>query len=196
MSKALTDHDIQNAAAVLAVPVPAIKAILSVESRGNGFLKDGRPVILFERHVMRRRLKAKGIETARLEAEQPNVVSAIAGGYQGGTLEHDRLGQAAKIDRDCALESASWGLFQIMGYHWKALGYDTLQQFINAMYRSEGDQLDAFVRFVKADPSLWKALKRLDWEEVARRYNGPAYAKNQYDKKLADAFRKAGGGIA
>ena len=192
MTKKLDASDYERAARELGVPVAAIRAVVDVESRGSGFLPDGRPVILFERHIMRRQLRAKGIDTEPLEREQPNVVSSKAGGYQGGTLEHDKLGQAAKINREAALESASWGLFQIMGFHWELLGYERVQAFVNAMYRSEGDQLDAFVRFVKANPSIHKALKAQDWARFAKGYNGPEYAKNKYDTKLATAFARHG----
>ena len=114
-----------------------------------------------------------------IASKNPDIVNPKSGGYQGGSKEHDRLGQAAAIDRECALQSASWGGFQIMGFHWKTLGYDSIQAFVNAMYKSEGEQLDAFSRFIKADPGMHRALKALDWAEFARRYNGPGYAANK-----------------
>ncbi|MND20843.1 hypothetical protein D3C76_48190 [compost metagenome] len=194
MSKAITESDLQRAADDLAVPLPTVKAVRAVESAGKGFLADGRPVILYERHIMRRRLREYGVDPAPYEKAQPSLVNATPGGYQGGVREHERLDQAAKIHRESALESCSWGLFQIMGFHWKLLGYPSLQSFVNAMYRSEGDQLDAFVRFVKANPSMHKALKRQDWTAFATAYNGPA--QKGYDKRLAAAFKSAGGSIA
>lgn len=196
MPKSLTDEDFKAAAQSLGVPTAAVKAVASVESAGAGFLSDGRPKILFERHVMYSQLStALGKAKAdALASKHPDIVNPKAGGYSGGAKEHDRLGQAAALDRACALSSASWGAFQIMGYHWKSLGYASQQAFINAMYASEADQLDAFVRFIKADPVLVRALKALDWAAFARRYNGPAYAKNQYDRKMSEAYRAAGGG--
>lgn len=193
MPQSLILQDYQNAANQLGVPVAAVKAVTEVESLGAGFLSDGRPKILFERHVFRKRLIEKGISVQNTPSD---IVNAAAGGYQGGVKEHERLDRAAKIDRDAALESASWGLFQIMGYHWKTLGYPTLQAFINAMYKDEASQLDAFVRFVKADNRLLRALKSQDWATFARIYNGPNYAANKYDTKLADAFKRAGGTVA
>lgn len=193
MPKSLTLTDYQNAANQLGVPVAAVKAVTEVESLGAGFLNDGRPKILFERHVFRKRLIEKGVSVQNTPTD---IVNAAAGGYQGGVKEHDRLERAAKIDRDAALESASWGMFQIMGYHWKTLGYPTLQAFINVMYKDEASQLDAFVRFVKADNRLLRALKSQDWATFARIYNGPNYAANKYDTKLAAAFKRAGGAVA
>ena len=78
---------------------------------------------------------------------------------------------------------------QVMGYHWASLGYATLQDFINAMYRDEASQIDAMMRFIRANGLLGK-LQRKDWVGFARGYNGAGYAKNAYDKKLAVAYRK------
>lgn len=190
MAKRLDQHDYIDAAAALGVPVTSIKAVVTVESRGNGFYTDGRPVILFERHVFLRQMLKRNIPTELLELQHPEIVNAKAGGYKGGVGEHDRLGAAAKINREAALESCSWGLFQIMGFHWQLLGFATLQAFVNAMYRSEGDQLQAFVAFVKANPSMHAALKARDWAKFARLYNGPEYARNAYDHKLAEAYAR------
>lgn len=193
MNKKLTAEDYQRASKELDVPVATIRAITEVESRGDGFLPDGVPVLLFERHVMHRLVKEQyGGSRAQQEFERyPDLINPTPGGYGKTSDQPKRMGRAAGlIDRDCALQSASWGLFQIMGFHWKMLGYESLQQFVNAMYRSEGDQLDAFVRFIKASPSIHKALKRLDWPAVARGYNGPNYAINKYDTKLAAAYAR------
>lgn len=196
MSAQLTDTDYRRAADALGVNVPSIKAVVAVESSGSGFLKDGRPKVLFERHVMFRRVATKFGDTRAegFAAKHPDLISRKSGGYGTQDKEPDRMGRAADlIDRDCALESASWGLFQIMGYHWKLLGFSTLQAFINAMYRDEGAHLDAFVKFILADANLLRALRSKDWAAFARIYNGPAFASNKYDTKLAEAYRKAGG---
>lgn len=191
-TKQLTPDDYARAAAALGVPVAAVKAVTEVESNGKGFLSDGRPLILFERHIMRRQLVAAGhaMDAMRYNLTDPNIVNPKPGGYVGGAGEWDRLARAIEINRPAALESASWGLFQILGMHWKALGYDSIQTFINAMYRSEGDQLDCFVRFVKATPAALRALRSQDWASFARAYNGPGYATNKYDTKLAEAYAR------
>lgn len=184
----LSETDLIKAAERLGVEVAAIKAVNQIESRGSGFLPDGRPVILFERHVMYARLAASGLDAAGFAAKFPNLVSEQRGGYAGGTTEHARLHAASGIDRASALESCSWGQFQIMGFHWQALGYVSVDAFVADMEKSEGAQLLAFVRFIEADPALHKALKSRKWAEFARRYNGPAYQQNLYDVKLARAY--------
>lgn len=183
----LTDKDFTRAAKALGCSVAAIKAVTEVESRGAGFLPSGEPVILFERHIMNRRLRNKGI----VVRDQLDVVNTKAGGYKGGAAEHARLAKAVLIDRDSALESCSWGMFQIMGFHWKALGYKTLQGFINDAYKGEGKHLDMFVKFIQVNPAIHRALKSLDWEAFARGYNGPMYKRNKYDTKLLAAYAKA-----
>ncbi|WP_159223367.1 N-acetylmuramidase family protein [Pantoea brenneri] len=182
--------DYQRAADIIGCSVYAVQAVATVESNGDGMLPDGRPKILFERHVMYQRYKAAvGQAQADIAVlKWPGVVNSKPGGYSTGPGEHDRLALAVAINRNCALESCSWGAFQIMGYHWKALGYPSLQDFVNAMYKGESAQLDAFIRFIMADQVLVAALRDKNWAKFARRYNGPAYATNRYDVKMAAAY--------
>ncbi|AYH12561.1 hypothetical protein C5E24_06730 [Pectobacterium parmentieri] len=174
------------------VPVATLKAVTEVESNGSGFLSDGRVKVQYEPHVMYQQLtKHFGGARANTElAKHPDLVARKPGSYQSLDKEDKDMDLAATvIDRDCALQSASWGAFQIMGYHWKTCGYPTLQAFINAQYTAAG-QLDTFVRFIKADTKLLAALKNCDWATFARIYNGPAYSKNRYDTKLESAYTK------
>ena len=186
----LTAADLQAAADTLKVPLAAVRAVNEVESRGSGFLSDGRPVILFERHVMYSQLKKAGKDADALARQYPNVVNKQPGGYLGMAGEYMRLAQAIQIDETCALSSASWGLFQIMGYHANRLDYQDVQAFVAAMRTSEAAQLDAFVRFIAADPTLRKALAGGKWAAFAAGYNGPAYRATLYDVKLERAYER------
>ena len=197
--RSLEQRDLEAASERLGVHVAVIQAVNEVESRGAGFLPDGRPVILFERHIMRRRLKAAWdlsgrhdaeAALAELEARWPAVINLVPGGYVGGAAEHQRLALARQIDESCALESASWGLFQVMGFHWERLGYASAQDFAASLSSRESEQLEAFVRFIEADPDLLRALRARRWAAFAKRYNGPDYERNLYDIKLARAFAR------
>lgn len=187
--------DYQHAADIIGCSVYAVQAVATVESNGDGMLPDGRPKILFERHVMFQRYKAAaGQALADIAVlKWPSVINPKPGGYGTGSNEHKRLELAAAINRNCALEACSWGAFQIMGYHWKTLEYSSLQDFVNAMYKGESKQLDAFVRFIMADQVLISALRETNWQKFARRYNGSAYATNRYDEKMAAAYIGLGG---
>lgn len=193
MSKKITTQQIHNQATALGVPYAALRAVIEVECKSSGF-NDGTPVILYERHVFYRRLQAINWITKSNEWAKsfPDLCNPIAGGYGKFSEQHSKLERASKLNRDVALESCSWGLGQVMGYHWKALGYPSLQSFINAMYKDEASQFDAMCRFIKVN-GLIDELKSKDWKGFARGYNGPAYAKNSYDTKLAAAYKKWGG---
>ena len=183
---ALTYQDYRTAATALGCEVPVIQAVDAVESNGDGFLPTGEPKILFEAHIFDR------LTDGRYRRSHPHLSSAkwnrrLYG--RAGLYQHERLQEAVTLDRDAALQSASYGRFQIMGFNWKVCGYQSLQAFINAMYRSEADHLQAFVGYVKAR-GLADELQRKDWSGFASAYNGPAFAQNRYDTKLATANRK------
>ena len=181
--KKLQECDFVTAANLLACEVEAIKAVAEVESPGSGFNTDGRPKILFERHYFHR------LTNGKFSKQFPSISNSVPGGYGASANQHARLEQAAKLDREAALQSASWGKFQIMGSHWKALGYTSIQEFINAMYASETEHLMAFVKFVKVN-GLSDELQRKDWAGFARGYNGSNYHINKYDQKMAVAYNK------
>ena len=202
-SKLLRNATLVAAAARLGVELATIYAVNEVESAGSGFLATGKPKILFERHVMHQRLalpRAEGDDQAALRrhadelaAQFPALVNTKPGGYIGGAAEHQRLAQARMIDALCANESASWGAFQIMGYHAERLGYASVDAFVRLMSQDENQQFEAFVRFIEADPALLKALKGKKWAAFAKAYNGPAYARNLYDVKLERAYEQHAG---
>ena len=202
-SKLLRNATLVAAAARLGVELAAIYAVNEVESNGSGFLGTGKPKILFERHVMHQRLalsRAEGDDQAALRrhadeiaAQHPALVNTKPGGYIGGAAEHQRLAQARMIDALCANESASWGAFQIMGYHAERLGYANVDEFVRLMSQDENQQFEAFVRFIEADPALLKALKGKKWAAFAKAYNGPNYARNLYDVKLERAYERHAG---
>lgn len=191
LSRALKEQDIQAAAELLGVDVAAIKAVVRVESAGSGYLPDQRVLILFERHIFNRLLEKKNpAAAARARAEVPHICNPKSGGYIGRTGEYPRLARAMSIDGEIGMMSASWGLFQIMGFNYAEAGFASIHEFVDAMKESEGKQLQAFAHFVKANKAMHTALKKQDWATFAKLYNGPAYAKNNYDKKLASAHSR------
>ena len=191
---AVSLQKIQSEAKRLGVEVPALRAILEKESKGSGFNADGTPKILYERHIMYRRLSTNyGVGFAELWAKNaPLLVSSKgygAGGYGKYSEQPKKLERAAKIDRTSALESCSWGIAQIMGYHWKLCGFNSVQSFVNAMYKSEDSQFEVFVKFLEGS-GIVPYLKKLDWANVALRYNGKNYKQNNYDVDLKRYYLK------
>lgn len=189
--KYLSEADLNKAAKELSVDLATIKAVIEVESAGKGFI-DNKPIILFEGHVFWDRLKAYNKKPEKITNHKNRDIlykSWTKQWYIGGIGEWKRLDKARIIHEKAALESASWGLFQIMGYHWKNLDYQSIKQFVKLMGVSEYNQLDAFIRFVRHKKIVTR-LKEKDWAGFAYRYNGSGYKKNDYDGKLDRAYRK------
>ena len=190
--KTLTNEQIKDLANKHDIEYAGLKAVVEVEASGKGFIGDV-PKILYEPHIMHRLLTKKNYITIRdnLMKAHPNLCYPRRGTYKYGaeSIQHRRLEIASQFNRDTALETCSWGLGQVMGFHWKSLGYESLQAFINDMYESEAKQLEAMIRFIKVN-GLLLALKNKDWVKFARGYNGSGYAKNKYHIKLANAYAK------
>ena len=146
MKERLTEQDFNDAAKFLSVEVAAIKAVAEVESgRRGGFCPDDFPVTLFEGHVFSR------YTHGRFDESHPTI------SYPRWTKEHYgktwtderiRLDTAVKLDRVPALMSASWGLFQIMGFNFALVGCTDIQQFVNRMCKSERDQGALFIQYL------------------------------------------------
>jgi N-acetylmuramidase len=190
--KELSRLALLDAADALGCEIEAIEAVAKVEAgQHGGFLDTGEPLILFERHVFYRLVKKEhGPETAEMWRKAvPDVCNPRRGGYGPVSKQHVRLRVATKLDRELALRSASWGLFQILGDNCERCGL-SLQEFINAAYRSESEHLRLFVAFILADKRLVQAIRSRDWATFARIYNGPKYRENKYDERMRAEFNR------
>lgn len=190
----ITENQYKKSAEKIGCEVAAVKAVAAVESNGSGFQSDGTPTILFEPHIFWKQLKAKGINPEELLKKDPSLSDILypvwgSKPYGKYSAQANRLERAVKINREAALMSASYGLFQIMGFNWKLCGASSLQDFINAMYKNEDSHLDMFDDYI-VNSGLNDELKNKDWKGFARGYNGPSYTKNAYDKKLLTAYNK------
>lgn len=195
-NKFIGEADFAAAAAKLKIEVATIKAVYKVESNGKGFIGD-KPKILFEGHIFWRRLKELGLRPEAYVKGNEDILypSWTKQFYVGGTGENRRLERAMLIHEDAARESASWGLFQIMGFHWKNLDYASVDDFVTRMGTHERDQLEAFCRFIsktrnRDGKNLVQLLAEKDWAGFAYSYNGAAYRQNAYDDKLRENYRK------
>lgn len=182
----VSEADYAAVAHQLGVDPAAIKAVAEVESSGSGFLPSGKPKILFEAHIFSQ------LTHHKYDGSHPNISSpswnrALYGA--GGEHQWARFEEAYKLDPQAAMQAASWGRFQIMGFNYKAAGFHDVQSFVNAMKHGEADQLKAFASFIESNPAMHHALQRHDWAAFARAYNGAGYAQNQYDTKIAAAYR-------
>lgn len=168
------------AAAHIGVAPAVLWSVVVVETAGCGFLPDRRPSILFERHIFSTRTKR------RFDATHPGI-SGPAGSYgPAGVRQYERLEEAVACDRLAAIESASWGLGQIMGFNAGSAGFHDAEDMVSQMMRGENEQILGMASFMRAN-GMHLHLQRRDWTAFARRYNGPAFANNRYHEKLAAA---------
>jgi hypothetical protein len=179
-SRALTGDGLAAATDALGVAPAEFWTVLAVETKGCGFLADRRPPILFERHVFSR------LTTRRFDV--CDVSNPDSGGYgPDGAHQYDRLATAIAFDRTAALQSASWGMAQIMGENFRLAGFADVESMVAAMCDSEDGQVAAFVSFLKAR-RLDACLRAHQWADLAKGYNGSSFLENHYDTKLAANF--------
>jgi hypothetical protein len=168
----------------------SLLAVCDVESGGRIFAKvNGRnePLIRFEGHYFHRLLGT----SKRNQAIVEGLAHRKAGRVKNPRTQKGRwklMARASAIDRHSALQSTSWGIGQVMGIHWKWLGYASVDAMIDTARSGIEGQAELMLRFIEKS-GLSGALERADWRAFARGYNGPAYASNRYDVKLAKAQR-------
>jgi hypothetical protein len=181
----LTDADYLASSRRLACRQSAIRAFAQVEANGAGFFV-GKPKILFEPHVFCRLTKG------RFSDEYPHLSYGKWGARPYPPTQDGRYAQlleAVGLDPYAAFCATSFGKFQILGENFGRCGFDTPWAFAGAQAYDEVSQLKSFEAFVRSTGIL-DPLRSMMWAEVAKRYNGPAYLKNRYDVKLAQAARE------
>jgi hypothetical protein len=179
----LAQADFDAAAKTLGCDSAAIQAVAQVETKQSPWDSLGRPTILYERAYF------SGFTKNAYDVTHPDISSPAGGGYGLFSAQYPKLHRAAVLDETAALKSASWGAFQIMGANFQAAGYTNVADFVTAMMLSESKHLAAFVSFIAANPGMLTALKALNWASFASQYNGPGYADNDYDTKMANAYK-------
>lgn len=182
----INDNDYEIAAKELGIEKEVLMAIAKQESKGSSFQAVKQATILFERHKMYSLLIKKGNTKASVDAlsiEHPSIVNKNSGGYNDMT-SYDKLKTAKSIDYDCAVQSCSWGKFQVMGFHYANL-YSSPRELEKAMNMCELQQFKYFVLYLKKTNGMVDALKNKNWEGIATLYNGskwkeknPEYANN------------------
>lgn len=100
-------------------------------------------------------------------------------------LAHNLSNQSAEP----AIEATSWGAPQILGIHWKRLGFENAFQFMRFFY-IESNHPIAFVRFITTDDKLYTAAKNKDFRTFAGIYNGKGQIE-VYSELISKAYETA-----
>lgn len=201
----------------LSCEVNAVKAVTQVEAGGKGgFDSKNRPIILFERHQFSKYsarkfdhdypfissktayLRIRGndrkiIPDRKKEFDELKEKNAVANSNYyppDSNTNYIRLSKAYLLDKTAALKSASWGMFQVMGFNFASCGFASVDEFVDAMATSEKEQVKAFARFIKSNKKLTEAIKDKDWLTFAINYNGAQ--QEHYDEQIKKAYENLG----
>jgi hypothetical protein len=191
----LTRAGLNNALAILGLghnEAAYIWTVVEVETagltQGFGFRVDRRPQILFERHIFRKYTNGKFDRVA------PEI-SGPPGGFGSLSEQYAKLERAialcakAKLGAEPPLKATSWGMGQVMGFNCAVTGHASCLAMVQAMVRSEDEQLACMAGFLRAN-GLAERLRKRDWAGFARGYNGPHYWQDRYDVKLAEQYQR------
>lgn len=208
----LTSADIIAAARKQRIEPAAARAVLEVEANGRGFSAvTGRILIQFEPAWFERLLPAS-VKTAinlALNARKigktlsPEEVALLlnwttvqGNRVQDQTAEYKAFNAAFALHGATAMKSTSWGLGQLMGFHFQRLGFGSVGEMVDYCKLGEAQQFELTLRFICTDPALFKAINAHDWNAFAYRYNGSRYKgdprirEDDYDYKLERAYAK------
>jgi hypothetical protein len=181
----MTDADYARLASDYQLDGATIRAIAAVEG-GKAFGADGRLMITFEPRAFSRGTGG------RFDATNPNVSSPkfrVSDYPRSQEARWAQFEEAYALDPKAAYESASYGVMQVMGYQSKNVGFETAGEYVRFMAQSEANQVEAMLRFARVY-NLIEALHQHDWAAFARKYNGPTYANQRYEVRLAEAYAR------
>ncbi len=164
----------------------SLAAFIEVESGGKGFDdKTGKILIQFEPHYFKKR--------------QPYAPSGAwsVNKVDVQSKEWIAFNNAFSINQNSAMESTSIGLGQIMGAHWKRLGFKSVGEMWDHAKKSLENQVWQIAKFIETDKNLQFALRTGDWHKVATIYNGSGYkeiarkyGREPYNISMAKAYGK------
>lgn len=208
----VSQADIEAAAKEIQCEAGLIYAIAKQESAHSSFIKIGTrmvPTILYERHQFRNHTRPSKKAPSPYEASAPDICGPAyarakknkkgewtnlkSGGVltendvygPSGIFQYKRLSKAYQLSPEAALMACSWGKFQIMGFNYKAAGFNDVRSFTKAMSRSDAEHIKAFLKFAKSKDILLTGLRTKNFEKIAEGHNGenwrginPEYAAN------------------
>lgn len=173
----LTDIEIRDIAEEFGLTYAQVKSVIEVESGGKGFdSTNGKILIQFEPAWFKR--KAPYTPSGKWSVN----------GVERQAAEWIAFNDAFIKDKTAAMESTSIGMMQVMGFHWKLLGFKDVGAMWDYAKESEANQLRLGLRFIKSNLKMFNALKKGIWWQFAYYYNGPKYADFKYDIRLKKAY--------
>lgn len=179
---------------------PIITAsVLCVESSGQGFA-NGKMIIRFENHIFWKfwgkfhsdifnqffkfdlNKKWQGHQFRRTVVD--DWVDFHNKGQKG---EWEAFNFAYSFDSHFALCSISIGMPQLMGFNYKKVGYDSIEEMFKDFSSGEDKQIVGLFEFINNTPNAISALQKEDFVTFAKLYNGSGQAE-VYANKIREYF--------
>ena len=164
----------------------ALMAFIEVETGGEGFdSTTGKIMIQFEPSWFKK--KAPYAPSGKWSVNK----------VERQSKEWVAFNDAFRINPNAAMESTSIGLGQIMGFHYKTLGFETVGAMWDHAKMGLSEQIGQIVMFIESQPKLLKAIKEHNWHLCATYYNGAGYkaiakkyGRTPYNESLARSYSK------
>ncbi len=146
-----------------------MEAFVNEYAPEQGFLSDGRPIVVFQRHlfwkhilplyrtgIKRRQFKA--LAFANRDIMHPTPAPPVSLSYDD---EWRKLERAISINKEAAWQSVNWGRFGLAGEHFLSAGFADITSFVEAHQKHEAEQLKAFLNHLSATD--YNGIKLLDY---------------------------------
>jgi len=177
---------IKTISAIFKLEPAAIMAFIEVETGGLGFdSKTGKILIQFEPSWFKK----------LAPYSPPGLWSVNKVDVQ--SKEWLAFNNAFSKDAEHAMQSTSIGLGQIMGFHFKTLGYKSVNEMWDDAKKGIDRQIWQICKFISMNIKLQSCINARDWDGVATIYNGSGYKalavkyhRLPYDQSLEIAFKK------
>ena len=177
--KEITISEMKTVAKEFGLAYSKVAAVKDIESGGKGFDSVTQKIII-------------QFEPVWFRKKSPYTPSGkwSLNGVERQLQEWIAFNDAFRLNPDAAMESTSIGMMQVMGFHYKRLGFKTVGEMWDFAKKSERNQVWLGLEFLRTDKVIYKAIIVSDWNTVALRYNGSDYARLGYHNKLRAAEKK------
>ncbi|RZJ33714.1 MAG: DUF3380 domain-containing protein [Flavobacterium sp.] len=177
--KYLTNSAIASIAKEFGLAFAKVKSIVVVESGSQAYDEEtGKILIQFE--------------PAWFKRQSPYTPSGAwsLNKVEKQAAEWKAFNDAFAKNPDAAMESTSIGLMQVLGLHWRRLGFKSVGAMWDYAKESAENQLRLGLMFIRLNKSMFQALVDGNWAKFAYFYNGEKYVLFNYDNRLAAQFEK------
>lgn len=186
----------------LGIEVEIALAVICVESGGSGFSTDGKMIIRFENHVFHTYFGSKSENNQKIFDEhftfntkkrrddhkyRANKSDDWQTSHTGQAAEWEAFEIARQIAETEAMYSISMGAPQVMGFNFKMIGYNSVQEMFTAFNKDIRYHIMALFDFCNANGTRIQYLLTRDFLSFAKAYNGLT-APEAYEQRLQQYY--------